>query len=254
MRPLRRFLVASVLAMTLLPMTGCARLYKLSPERDANTDRIFIAGDEWAVVEDADARVAISGEKVTGSEIYLKLSVTNKGEQRVDMLPEEIRVWAHEDSGKRPLKVWSPDRYMSELRHNQAMSMFVSAFANGLASADEGRKTVTTKTSGSAQSVTYGSDTKYSRERYAEKSVTVIDDPAARAAAQERDRKRLEEQSDRNAEHNARLDASLLKATTLFKGDKIEGIAIVDAADANLYTVSVVLGEKVYRVRFRPKE
>lgn len=248
-------MTASVLALALLPMAGCARLYKLSPERDAHTDRIFIAGDEWAVVEDSHARVAISGEKVTGSEIYLKLSVTNKSEKRVDVLPDEIRVWAHEDAGKRPLKVWSPDRYMATLRGNQTMSLAILSFANALSSADEGKKTITSTTTGGSQSTTYGShDTKYTRERYGEKTVTVVDDPAAREAARERDRRQIQELDEQNRSQNQRLEAALLKATTLFKGDRIEGVAIVDAADAALYTVSVVLGENIYRVRFRPKE
>lgn len=255
MRNLRRLVLASVLTMALVPMTGCTRLFKLSPETDASTDRIFIAGDEWAVVEDANARVAIAGEKVSGSEIYLQVSVQNKSDKRFDFLPEEIRVWAQGgDSGKRPLKVWSPSRYMADLRGSQNTSMFISALADGLSRADEGRKTATTTTTGSAQSQTYGGDPTYKRERYAEKSVTVIDDPAARRAAEERDRQRYEQQAARNAESNQRLDSALLKATTLFKGDKIQGLVIVEAADASLYTVSVMIGDTAYRVRFRPKD
>ncbi|HEY9855935.1 MAG TPA: hypothetical protein V6D05_09380 [Stenomitos sp.] len=256
MRPLRRLMVASALALALLPLAGCVRLFKLSPETDAYTDRIYMAGNEWAVMEDANARVAISGEKVTSSEIYLRVSVTNKGDKRVDVLPDEIRVWAlGGDAGKRPLKVWSPDRFMGELRNRQNLTMFIDSFASALSSADAGRKTVVTKTEGAAQSTTYGGyDPKVTRERYAEKTVTVVDDPAARQAAQERDRRRLEKQAEKNAESNDRLDASLLKATTLFKGDKVEGVVIVDSSDAAQYTVSLALGEHIYRVRFFPKE
>lgn len=256
MRPLRRLLMASALALALLPLSGCVRLFKLSPETDSYTDRIFIAGDEWAVMEDANARVAISGEKVTSSEIYLRVSVTNKSDKRVDVLPDEMRVWAHGgDAGKRPLKVWSPDRFMGEVKNRQNLAMFVDAFASSLSSADAGKKTVVTKKEGAAQSTTYGGyDPKYTRERYAEKTVTVIDDPAARQAAEERDRQRRERQAEKNQESNDRLESSLLKATTLFKGDKVEGVVIVDSTDATMYTVSLVLGEHIYRVKFHPKD
>lgn len=253
MRPLRRLLVASVLALALVPLAGCTRLFKLSPETDATTDRIYISGDEWAVMEDAHARVALSGEKVTSNEIYLRVSVQNKSEKRVDVFPEEIRVWAHKEAGKQPLKVWSPSRYMAELRGNQDMSMGLLAFANALSSLDEGKKTVTTKTTGTSQTYGGGEPTG-KREQYVEKSTTVIDDPAARLAAQERERQRLEQEREKALANNARLDATLLKATTLFKGDKVEGTVIVDSTDASLYTVSVVLGENIYRVRFHPKE
>lgn len=256
MTPFRRLLTASALALALVPLTGCVRLFKLSPETDAYTDRIFVAGDEWAVMEDGHARVAISGEKVNATEIYLRVSVTNKSEKRVDLLPDELRVWAMGgDAGKRPLKVWSPARFMAEIRGRQTNAMLISAFADGLSHLDEGKKTVVTKKEGAASSTTYGGyDPQYTRERYGEKTVTVIDDPAARRAAEERDRDRRERLAEKLEAENERLDAKLLKATTLFKGDKAEGIVIVDSVDAAMYNVSLVLGEHIYRVRFYPKE
>lgn len=251
---LRNVLLGSVLALAMQPMTGCTRLFKLSPVVDEQTDRIFIAGDEWAVVEDAYARVAVSGEKLSGSEIHFAVSVINKSNTRFDLIPEDIRVSTGGERSGRQLKVWSPDRFMSDRSSGQAMGMALDSFARALSTPDAGKKTVTSTKTGSAAVQSYGTDSSYRRERYSERTTTIVDDPAARLAAEEQERRRIaEKQADFDAS-NSRLDASLLRSTTLFKGDKAQGVVIVQAEDSPRYLVTVPLGDRTYKVRFTPKD
>jgi hypothetical protein len=239
------FTTAFVTSLLILP--GCARLFRLVPERNqANIEALFIDGHQWACTRDKSALVAIKAEKREADILTLTVGISNYSQQRFDVIPEAIRVIAIEDDTEVPLQVWSPDDFMNDRRGRQATAIALMAVAGGLAAVDAGRTTYTTQTSGSL----YGSSGTYLRGT--QRSVTTVDDPTAREAALVRNQREINQASSSFTSQNNIIEACLLKSTTLFPGKDVMGEVMVKCRDADRYRVELTLGKSDYQIYFVP--
>lgn len=247
MRPTLALLLAAVLASSSL--VGCTRLFKLSPVKDGGIDMIYQGGREVAVAEDATARVLVSGAKVSGDYLVLRLAITNKADARLDVMPTQLRVLATVDRIRKPLKVHDPDRLLQDLQFQQGMVALIGAIGDASAA---GPRTVTSTTTGTAVTRTSDPQAPVRRETYQERTVTRVNDPAAEAQAAELRRQRQLRESELNEQRNRELSASLLRATTLFKNEQVEGLVYVQAEDGSDYEVTVPVGSQKFTIRFLP--
>lgn len=241
MRPL---LALAALALLVLP-TGCTRMFRLSPVTEPGIDMIYQSGRQVAVAEDDTARVTVSGARISGEYMALRIGIANKTDGRLDVIPDQLQVLASVDRSRRYLKVHDPDQLLKNVRFQQGMVAFLSALGDAT-----GPSTSTTTTSGAVVKSPTQPGTPPARETYRERSVTVVSNPAAEAQARELQRARQEREAASNEQRNRELSESLLRATSLFKQDRIEGLVYVEAVDGTDFQVTVPVGPKRYTIRF----
>ena len=210
-------------------LLGCATppVHLTSVLDRPNMDRIYFEGRAFTFSFGEKSSVGVTAT-VNGDELILLMLCVSHME-RIDVIPEDIRVLGHYKPRRQDLsslskvlnyngtstanlKVYPPTEYMAERRNAQNWSLVLQALSGALDAQDAGKST----------STTYGS---YGGKSFYERTAT--NDRAAADKALAKRKKELGQTVEKYAQANAARDSILLKAHTIFKDQVVSGMVVV---------------------------
>ena len=265
-----RKLILILVGVTTLLMTGCFTLsmittpeipswsYYLRPDttQNDNVEVVYLQGKTIAVSRGEKTTVALDGFKTTGDELVLYVGYGNSlyGE-RVDVIPENIVVYSVNGQGQETqLWIYPAETYLERVQKQQERQQYWGTLAQSFvgALAAEAAARSTSSTSG------YVYDPKTGEYIYGH-ATTETYDASKKAEAEARNRAALEQTQQQtqqqNAQINATLSQKLLRRTTLFPGQSVEGSVIVEC---NLeecpekFIIEIPIGKEVHTFTFLP--
>jgi len=218
-------------------------------ERDLQHDFIYVQGNTVAFSFLPKSTVALFGQKTEQDEILLHVLCYNASDSRIDIFPDRILVIALEipfyGVGTRDcqLRVYSADYYMKKLRNRQSWALFSQALAGAINSYNAGRSTSTTTGSitGSSGISSFSATT----QTY---------DPAKQAMVNAENQRRLEQMKGQFELINATTEAVLLKTTTLFPYQAVEGNVVTRYIPARRYRITVPVGDETHVFELVPPQ
>ncbi len=242
-RALRFLLIAIPLAMA-----GCAS-FVLVPSSSPSTQVRYEQDRAVAVQEDPVSGVAISGRTVS-SYLALHVAVMNKGMDSADIVPEQIQVRAREDLGWRDLKVYSASQFLQSARDQRSAALGLQALIGILAASQATETTTTVYQVREQRTYYYWYPHRY--ERYFTVVTTTTTSNAGEVLGETAEQ--MSRTSRRFDNYIDYLNATLLKANTVKKGDSVEGDVMVEYADSPEFQVTVPFGGKTFTFDFTRKD
>lgn len=224
---MKRLLTLTLLVGLGLALAGCASP-TLMPvyNGDPRVGMMYVDGRKAALSTSGDLSVAVSGARAE-HELFLHVGYNNRSSDMVDASPEQLTVEGEGSAGRRYLHVYTASEYLAKVRGQQTAELLVQA----LSAATEKRKVVT---------VTHGHGPYY----WTTTTQTLGPDV--------HDFFHLARKAERNEQTIQTLERILLSRNTLFAGQSVEGVVVVeyDPRYADRYYVTVPFGGEVHRMDF----
>jgi len=232
-----------------LTINGCTTSYQLHPivsSYSNDIEIVFLEGNEVALSVKDSTAVAIFGQKNANNELYLYVAYKNKSvHQKANAIPSDIVVYGINEIGsKKQFQTYSAYEYLKRMKSQQAIVLGLQAAAGIVESTN------------SAQSTTYTSGTYSSSDgtSLSGSSVSTTYDYSKQAEVDARNQKDLQESIQQYKKVNSATEQGLIKKTTLFPGQMIEGYVVVkmDNYYSKGFLINVPIGQDVHEYRFVP--
>lgn len=219
-------------------LISCKTTYVYQPLDAA--DVIYQNGKPIAISPLTDSYCQIVAQK-NGNEAWLNIGISNETNRRVNFFPDSIRVFGinmnpgqSEDDPLYGIKYGDPEyehyvynfsEYIKKIETQQGIAMGLMAFGAGKQASQAGYSYSTTNSyySGNA----YSSDGTYIQGNASGYSNTTTYDQSKVDEANYRNRQELNDLATRMDKSNEATESGLLKTTTLFPNDYIQGNVVV---------------------------
>ena len=254
----RQTLKLTFVLILILVMIGCSTSFKLSIRESENPGikKIYYSGFEEAVSVKDSIEICTTGGKTEDG--YLQLWVyckNNKKEKTINLIPEDITVWAYNDDfDKIKLYVYPADKFLKKLRNAQEWALIGQRITAALDSYNAGQKTSTTY--GTSYGNVYDSKGNYYSGSVTGTYTTNTYDAQAASETRAKNQQILNQQTAQyNSIYNA-VDHGILKSVTLFPGQQISGNVMIDYSSnySESFHVFIPIGNNYHRIVFIPKE
>lgn len=221
-------------------LTGCSTNFKLSPQVATNETQqtFYLDGDEVLLSEKSYTTVAILGGKNQAKEIELTLLILNISQERVDVIPDDIKVIGINSYGKHEeLDVILPEQILKKIKNQNKINLITQAMYGFVAALNAGKNT--TSVSGNVGNTPFSGTVKtYDYFKQYEAGILVNDELTNMKNAQE-------------SFFNI-IKQSLLKKHSLFPNQQLVGSVMVKFKPMVEYIVEVPLGVDTHVFRFKP--
>ncbi len=218
--------------------------YKPDP-LNTNPNNTFISGGiTVAISQTPFTRVVIGAIKPANDQLKLVIAYQNYGLDRVDVIPDSIKVMVTDGDKTKYLAVYPADQYLKKLQHQQNFALVMQGLSAGFTNSQAGysRSTTTTVSPTGTNYVSTSTTTTYDANKVAE---------ANRKTSQE-----IEQAANNNANYNQSINQGLIRTNTLFKGQSISGYVVINTSnsfDRNI-TIEVPFGNDLHKFTFVPNK
>ncbi len=228
---MKRVLLMAALIVLSLNVT---QVFGWTPLEDssAGVSVVYINGLAVAVsrLEKSAVGVAVDGEQ--GNTVFLRVAYRNNSDAPLLAQPESIELRGRDYDGAYVSgTVYDPDRYIESLRTADSLSQAIASL--GAALFPSGPPQTAFNMSG-PDGFYWGTITDY----------------GAQAQAQQRQQLELQRQAAAQALQREQLSRAMLRTTTVFPGQAVEGLVVVVAPKAPVITVVVPFGDEVHELQF----
>jgi len=218
------------MAMAIL-VNSCAPgfYYRPDPAETPQANTFISNGLIYAVSKQVSTSVALTAIKPENSQLELSIVYINNSLDRVDAIPDNIRVTAMEDSTVRQYKVYNADQYLAKLQRRQNFALAMQAGSASYNNNQAGYTTKTTNTNYVSSNGTYITGT----------TTTTTYDASKVAAANAMSQQQLQQTANNFYNYNQTLSQQLIRSNTLLKGQSIAGYVMVNTSNSFSETIYV---------------
>ncbi len=239
MKIIRKIYVDQYLLFLLFIILGCSVVPPVFLVPDSKSkyyiNTFYYNDHEIAVSNKQNSDILLYGqESDTQNDLFFHLVCINKSSNRIDVMPDKIKVFGFDKENKsKSLKVFTSREYIANIQTDHAWSMTFQALA-GAVNAYQAGKSVTVGSKGA--SVTYD----YGKAQY----ISQIE------------QNKLANQAEQNNVQINDLEQRLIKKHSLFAGESIEGDFVVSGeyVYSKKYLVEIPLKDEKHLVVFIPED
>ena len=203
--------------------------YRPDPAETPQANTFISNGLIYAVSKQVSTSVALTAIKPENSPLELSIVYINNSLDRVDAIPDDIRVTAKEDSTVRQYKVFNADQYLARLQRRQNFALAMQAGSASYNNNQAGYTTKTTNTNYVSSNGTYITGT----------TTTTTYDASKVAAANAMSQQQLQQTANNFYNYNQTLSQQLIRSNTLLKGQSIAGYVMVNTSNSFSETIYV---------------
>ena len=218
--------------------------YQPDPAKTDANNTFLSSGATYVVSKTNNAMIILTALKPAGGQLQLTVGYLNIGLDRADVRPDSIRVAEDNGDVTSILQVYTADQYMTKLHRQQNFAVMSKAISDGYNNQNAGYSTSTTNTSTVSPNGTIQRGI----------ATTTTYDASKVNEANARTRQELNQMAGSFNQYNQSVNQTLLRASTLFKGQKLIGLVVVNAKPdiSHKIYVTVPFGGEEYNFTLIP--
>jgi len=203
--------------------------YRPDPATTPQANTFLSNGVTFAVSNKGSTSVALTAIKPENGQLELSIVYINNDFDRVDAMPDDIKVTAMEDSVFRQYKVYNADQYLVKLQRRQNFALAMQAGSASYYNNQAGYTTTTTNNNYVSRNGAYITGT----------TTTTTYDASKVAALNATSQQQLQQTANNFYNYNQTLSQQLIRSNTLLKGQSIAGYVMVNTSRSFSETIYV---------------
>lgn len=254
------FTITSVL------FTSCDSSFKLLVQENKHSDMVYANDYQVAISDKPISTIAAYGYGGNG-EMAFDIVCHNKEANRIDLLPQKIKVFAiRPDGSEKEVYTYLPEKYLRKIKTAKSRAAFSQTMQNISDQSQAGysrsrttsasvsqKRTSATGVATDGYNSAVGVGVSRSTTGTIQNSETVTYDKSKELEARDRAEIRWDRTSSQFDSWYTNADNSLLKATTLSKGQKVRGIVVSTLTGYKKFEVRIDLGSEHHILYFEKK-
>jgi len=203
--------------------------YHPDPVTTPQTNTFISNGVTYAISIKGSTSVALAAIKPANGQLQLSIVYINNSLDRVDAIPDSIKIVARQDNVTKQFQVYNADQYLARLQRRQNFALAMKAMGDGYNNNQAGYTRSTTNATGVSSNGNYASGT----------TTTTTYDANKVALANARTQQQLQQTANNLSSYNQSLSQLLIRSNTLVKGQSIAGYVIVNTSNTFSETIYV---------------